>query len=83
LGADKFDIIVVLYPSIRGLPFKRETTYVYVRFITGIVNKYIAFLNKNRYFSISYPTSEDDSLHKNGTNLCGKKIADSPSHPII
>jgi hypothetical protein len=39
---------------------------------TGVFNKYIAFLNKNSYFSINHQTLEDGSLAQNGTNQCGK-----------
>jgi hypothetical protein len=35
---------------------------------TGVFNKYIAFLNKNSYFSINHQTSEDGSLAQNGAN---------------
>jgi hypothetical protein len=49
---------------------------------TGVFNKYIAFLNKNSYFSINHQTSENASLAQNGTNQCGKNIAASAIHQI-
>jgi hypothetical protein len=54
-----------------------------IAFITGVFNKYIAFLNKNSYFSINHQTSEDESLAQNGINQCGKNIAVSPDHLTI